>query len=118
MPPGSVVTFRARGADGTIVISGGYLWPDATPVEEDGEFQATFSNVRGNEWWVEADVGANEPLAGVDARVNGGAWRPLSQTAWGSWADSFFVPEGSTVELRARSVDGDVDVSAPYPWPP
>lgn len=80
-------------------------------------FEAEFFNARGNIWWVESDVVANEELDGVDARVNGGEWRPLYFTPWESWADSFLVPSGSGVEFRARAVTGEVRVSAVYLWP-
>ena len=82
-------------------------------------FDATFSNVRGNEWWVETNVATTGgTLAGVDARVNGGAWTALAPTSWGSWAKSLHAPSGSTVEFRARATDGATDTSAAYTWPP
>lgn len=87
------------------------------PPPSSGSFQASFRNARGNEWWVEADVSVSGgTLAGVDARVDGGAWIALSKTSWGSWAKSFHAD--GTVEFRARATDGQQALSARYPWPP
>ena len=122
---GSVVEFRARATDGAIATSGGYLWPDATPTSGSGNgggsggggtFSATFSSVSGNKWWVQAVVKASAPLAGVDARVDGGAWRALADKGWG-WAASFHVPDASVVEFRARATDGQAATSGGYRWP-
>ena len=92
--------------------------PPPPPPPPSSGFEATFKNVRGNVWWVEADVFANEWLAGVDARVGSGPWVPLTKQSWGSWAKSMSAPEGSVVQFRARSLDGDVATSATYTWPP
>lgn len=121
VPDGSIVQFSARSLGDFVDVSEEYLWPDAVVIDDDepsDTFDATFSNVRGNNWWVEADVSANETLAAVNARVDGGDWMPLSKTDWGSWAASFFVPTGATVEFQAVSIDADTDLSASYTWPP
>ena len=126
-PSGTIVRFRATSAAGAVDLSGCYRWTTATPVACPGDgtpppgggFDATFRNVKGNAWWIQADVTATGgTLAGVDARVNGGAWIPLVKQSWGSWAKSIHAPSGSTVELRARATDGGADVSAAYRWPP
>ena len=124
-PAGTVVQLRATSTAGATDLSGCYRWTTATPVECGGStpppssFDATFSNVRGNEWWVETDVGVTGgTLAGVDARVNGGAWTALTKQSWGSWAKSIHASGGSTVEFRARATDGATDVSGAYRWPP
>jgi hypothetical protein len=62
-------------------------------------------------------VRANEPIAGIDARVDGGSWNPLDLEPWGNWAASFYVPTGSAVEFRARTADGRESISQPYLWP-
>lgn len=128
IPNGAKVTFTAIGDSGG-EQSGGYLWPQATPTSGCGapppppppppSFTATFSNVKGNEWWVEAKVTANEPLQRVEARVGCDAdgWRPLALRSWGAWAASFHVPPGMTVDFRATSADGDTDLSGGYVWP-
>lgn len=113
--PGHLVQYRATRADGSVVESCWYAHP--TPSGCAPSFDATFRNVRGNAWWIEADVDA-AGLAGVDARVNSGAWTPLAKTSWGSWAKSVRAPEGSTVELRATSSTGATDASGAYAWPP
>jgi hypothetical protein len=117
------VQYRATLADGSQALSCWYAHPGgscataaASPTTSGG-FAATFRNARGNAWWVETDVAAAS-LAGVDARVNGGAWIALSHTSWGSWAKSVNAPAGSRVEFQARAADGSVAVSAAYAWPP
>lgn len=80
------------------------------------EPETAFTNVRGNAWWVEADVVSDHPVDAVEARVDGGEWQPLSSTVWGSWARSLQVPEGSVVELRA--ITGDEETrSHCHAWP-
>lgn len=59
---------------------------------------------------------ANEPVAAVDARVNGGSWVALELKSWGHWAKSFFVAAGSKVEFRATSATGAQHTSAPFTW--
>jgi hypothetical protein len=73
--------------------------------------------VKGNAWWVEAKVVSGKPLAGVDARADGGAWHPLSLRSWGAWAASFPIPDGGLVQLRARATDGGQTLSGLYRWP-
>lgn len=80
-------------------------------------FDAKFSDVGGNNWWVEVDVDANQAVAGVDARVNGGTWVPLTKQSWGDWARSFSAPDGS-IQFRARSTGGATDYSSTYAWNP
>lgn len=87
------------------------------PPPPSGDFDATFRTSGGNEWWVEIYVDANEPLAGVDARADDGTWHELTLRSWGAWAESFHVPDGSVVEFRAQSTDGDTVMSGQYSWP-
>lgn len=120
-PDGSIVEFRARAADGRVNHSGGYRWPDATPVDGGGTpppggFDATF-RPKGNEWWVEVRVEGNEPIAGVDARIEGEEWRALSKRSWGAWAASFHVPNGAKVTFTATSTSNQVVTSDSYKWP-
>lgn len=119
VPTSSAVEFRARSTTGESVVSVPYLWPDATPIADPGTtpFEALFVDVRGNIWWIETEVEANAPLAGVDTRLDGGPWQALSATSWGSWAESLFAPAGTIVEFRARSIYGDEVVSGRYLWP-
>ena len=129
-PEGSTVQFRAKSSGGDTALSGCYRWTSATSVSCDGGstggdtgggtsgFDATFSNARGNEWWVEVNVKATESVSAVHARVNGGDWRPLEKTSWGSWADNIHAPSGSTVEFRATGSSGATDTSGTYRWPP
>lgn len=122
-PEGTVVQLRATSASGATALSSCYRWVSATVVACDGSggddaFRATFTNPKGNEWWLQIHVDATRALAGVDASINGGAWRPLDLKSWGDWAKSYHAPAGSDVVFRARAVDGSVVESATYEWPP
>lgn len=97
------------------LIQGGGSAPTSPTAPATG-FDATFANVKGNDWWVQADVKANQPIGGVSARVNGGAWTSLVKQDWGAYARSFHVPAGAKVELRAVSTTGAVDHSGAYSW--
>ncbi|HVM44828.1 MAG TPA: VCBS repeat-containing protein [Candidatus Thermoplasmatota archaeon] len=88
----------------------------STPPPPSGEFDATFSSPGGNEWWVEITVRANQPLARVDASIDGGSWRPLELKSWGDWAASYHAPDGSIVRFRATSTGGATDLSGCYRW--
>lgn len=83
---------------------------------------ATFSQVRGNEWWVQATVTpkGTETLNAVQVRINGGGWLPLTLQSWGGWAASYHMPQGSVVQLRAiaGAGGGGVDLSPCYNWIP
>lgn len=106
---GQTVQLRARAADGS------RAWSDLVTWWGDVPFAAAFAPTPGNAWWVQTSVAASAPPAGVDAKVGGGAWVPLTHYSWG-WAKSIHVPDGATVTFRARSADGDADWSAAYPW--
>ncbi|HWH31380.1 MAG TPA: VCBS repeat-containing protein, partial [Egibacteraceae bacterium] len=55
-------------------------------------FDATFSGVRGNEWWVQSMVNGNgQGIAAVDVRLDNGEWRPLARQSWGGWAASYRI---------------------------
>lgn len=143
----SFVELRATAASGAVARSPTYLWPGAAlvseppppaaeappaaeepsseeePVVEEPPptttqpFEATFSNAQGNNWWLEIDVASATVIAAVHARVDGGAFSPLTQTDWGPWVGSLYAPNGSTVDFRATSVDGATAMSAAYLWP-
>jgi hypothetical protein len=123
---GTVVQFRATSSTGQTDLSDCYQWipppgTDATQVpcgSPPPAFDASFSNVKGNNWWVEARVTANQPIAKVEARVDCGAtWQALALQSWGSYAKSFHVPSGSKVDFRATSASGATDLSGGYVWP-
>ncbi|MEA3166284.1 MAG: hypothetical protein QOJ26_1156 [Thermoplasmata archaeon] len=131
---GSAVQFQALGPSGAKVLSACYRWippsgqqaqivdcptaPPPPPPPPPPGFDATFTGVKGNDWWVQASVSATGgTLAGVDARVNcAGAWHPLAKQSYG-WSASFNVPAGSKVDFRARSTAGGTDLSGGYVWP-
>lgn len=80
---------------------------------------ATFSAVRGNEWWIQATVSGNgATLAAVDVRLNQAAWQPLAKQSWGGYAASIHVTQGTTVQLRATTTDGRTALSDCYSWIP
>lgn len=122
--PGNAVEYRVTLSDGRTSTSCAYAHPAATcasgssaPSTGTGGFTASFSNVRGNKYWVEADVKTSgATLARVEANVNGGAWNQLSKTSWGSYADSMSAPAGASVQLRAVSTDGQTVYSAKTTW--
>ena len=76
--------------------------PPPPPPPPSGDFAATFSSASGNEWWLEVDVDANEPLSGVHASINGGSWKTLELKSWGEWAASFHIEPGHLVKFRAE----------------
>ena len=123
--PGSAVTYRATLDDGRTVTSCAYAHPMPSGCTSGGTggdtlpaYAASFRNARGNEWWIEVDVDA-QSLVATEARVNAGAWQPLTKRAWGSWATSMHAPAGSSVEFRAIASDGRASAaSAPVAWPP
>ncbi|HUR62532.1 MAG TPA: hypothetical protein VM286_09250 [Candidatus Thermoplasmatota archaeon] len=80
-------------------------------------FDATFSGVKGNEYWVQASVSGTETIAGVDARVNcSGSWIPLAKQSYG-WSKSIHVLNGQKVDFRAHGSSGATDLSGGYIWP-
>ena len=93
--------------------------PPPPPPPPTGTFAATFSGVRGNEWWVQANVAATgETLSKVDMRLNGGTWQPLGKQSWGGWAASMRIVQGTSVQLRATSTAGSTVLSDCYGWIP
>ncbi|MES2153963.1 MAG: hypothetical protein V4510_02415 [bacterium] len=123
---GTKVEFLATSSDGAQSQSQPFTWldgnlshgsvPPGSPPPS--SFSATFSpssNI--NEWWVEVAVTASDPLAKVEANVNGGPWTGLDATSWGTWAKSFHVASGSAVQFRATSTSGDAATSSTYTWP-
>lgn len=118
LPDGSRLELRAKGESGAEAQLGPFAWPSGTLADEPGGFEATFSGLRGNPWWVEADIEANEPLVRVEVRVEEGAFQPLAETPWGSWAASLYVPPDALVQLRAQGQSGEMALSTPVPWPP
>lgn len=87
------------------------------PAPPPSGFDATFTGVKGNAWWVETKVAATGgTVSGVDARVDGGAWKALDKKSWGAWAKSINAPSGSTVQFRARATSGAEDLSGCYRW--
>jgi outer membrane protein assembly factor BamB len=131
--PGNLVTFRATWNDGVKVASCQFTHPAGvercptptttpptptpTTTSPTPGFTASFSNVKGNEWWVETTVQSNQALAGVEARLDcQGTWTPLTLRSWGAWAASFHIVAGTKVDLRARSTSGGQALSGGYLW--
>jgi len=91
----------------------------AFPGPSAGAFTAAFTGVRGNEWWIQANVAARGgTLAKVDVRLGTGAWQPLTLQSWGGWAASDHAPQGTVVQLRATSTTGATSLSPCYQWVP
>ena len=113
VPAGSTVVFRATSTDGATLTSPAVTWLQTST----GPFTANFTPKQvGNDWWVEADVGANRAIAAVEAQLNGGAWTPLAKQTWGSWAKSISAPNGTSIVFRAAASDGATATSNPVVW--
>jgi hypothetical protein len=104
---------RAFVAWGLVLLLAG---PLASPLASASHFEASFQPRNGNEWWIQVKVTASAPVDAVDARVNGGEWRPLDLKSYGDWAKSYQAPTGSLVEFRATG-GSEVVVSIAYRWP-
>jgi hypothetical protein len=132
---GSIVQLRATASDGQTGVSSCYQWippssTDAAVVPCSGggtstgpTLAASFTKVRGNEWWVQAQVGSNGPaIEGVEVRIGTGVWKPLAKQNWGtvpdSWAGSYHFPQGSVLQMRATATDGQTDLSLCHQWIP
>ncbi|MCA1813385.1 MAG: hypothetical protein LC624_05475 [Halobacteriales archaeon] len=108
LEPGHQARFRATLGDGTQATSCWFTHPagvEQCSAPPPGAFSATLSNVKGNAWWVQAGASGSRPIAGVDARVGGGAWVAMQDKGWG-WAVSTHAPYGSLVQFRVRAADG------------
>lgn len=135
MVDGTAVQLRATSSGGATVLSDCYRWippantdaskmtcpsapspPPPPPPPPPSGYAPAFTQVRGNEWWVQASVEGTP--ASVDVRMNGGTWRPLAKQSWGGWAASYHIPQGTTVQLRATSSVGNVALSDCYGWIP
>ncbi len=90
--------------------------PPPPPPPPGGSFSATFTPTGANEWWIQVHVTTGNALSGVDARVNGGTWQPLTLQSWGDWAASYHAASGSTVEFRATDTGGNTAQSGCYLW--
>jgi hypothetical protein len=134
IPPGDRVMFRAHMVDGT-TGAGGFVdscffthpagveqCSTLPPPPPPGTFDATFTGVRGNEWWVQANVATNgPPVVKVDVTTDAGAtWRPLAKQSWGptAWAASYRIVQGTVLQLRATASDGQTDLSSCRQWIP
>lgn len=134
--PGHQVRFRATWSGGDVADSCWFTHPAGT--EQCGStttttttttssststtggtgFDATFTGVRGNEWWVQAQVATNGPsISKVDVRLNGGAWQPMTKQSWG-WGASYHIVQGTIVQLRATATTGATDLSSCRQWIP
>lgn len=107
-PTGATVDIIAKWADGRTATQT-HPWPTATATGSATSFDATFSSVSGNDWWVQARVSAPQQVTAVHARIDGGAWVPLAKQSWGAWAASVRAPAGANLELRATSSSGASD---------
>jgi hypothetical protein len=115
-------TFGLKKADGTPKPAWG-VWiraggGSAPPPPIGSAFQATFTGVSGNPWWVQTSVSGTAAIASVSASVNGGAPHALTHQSWGAWAASFNVPAGAKVVFTAKSTSGATSTSVAYAWPP
>lgn len=124
--PGSPVKFRALWDGGAMQSSCWFSHPageeacggtgNPTPLE------ATFTMVKGNEWWVQTQVTPNDGhvIDHVEVRVGEGEWRSLQRQSWGvrDYAASYHISEGSIVQFRAADTQTLSDLSDCYRWIP
>lgn len=125
IPPGQRVQFRAFVIDqgtgnGAFVES--CLFTHPAGVEQCSSpqpFDATFTGVRGNEWWIQAQVATNGPsIAKVEVTLdNGATWKLVEKRSWG-WGTSTRIVDGTIVRLRATASDGQTDLSSCRRWIP
>lgn len=116
--PGHRVQFRAL-SQAQWVESCWFTHPQGVEecADDPDGFDATFLHPRGNDWWVEVDVSANQPITRVEVQLNGGQPEPLSKTSWGSWAESMHAPSGTLVRFIAWGSDaGESSASGCYRW--
>lgn len=134
IPSGDRVMFRAHVLDGptsavTTIDSCWFTHPAGVeqctaspPPPPPGGFDATFTSVRGNEWWVQANVATNGPaITKVDVTLDRGqTFRPLSKQSWGAtaWAASYHIVQGTIVQMRATASDGQSELSSCRQWIP
>jgi hypothetical protein len=112
---GSTVRFQATSAGGASHLSQNFTWLGPAPPPP--PFNATFSpRSITNNWWVEVAITATRPVSQVEVQIDGGAWISLPKTAWGTWAKSFFVPDGAVARFRASDAEGTTIPSAGYVW--
>lgn len=128
IPDGTLVQFRAADTNGLSALSPCYRWippsgggQTAAEVPCSGTaFQATYSRVRGNEWWAEAVVAANQPVNAVflhlDCDFSTDPADMVYKPEWGKWVlGGVHIPAGSKVTLEAN---GDrAAMSGGYSWP-
>ncbi|HEX2022027.1 MAG TPA: PKD domain-containing protein [Candidatus Thermoplasmatota archaeon] len=89
----------------------------ATVAVEARAFAAAFDPLgKGNQWWVQTAVDANEPLASVCASIDGGACQALKLQSWGEWAASLRASAGARVVFTALSVTGARVASEAFAW--
>lgn len=113
---GSIVEFRARNAAGAVYLSGGYSWSSTPTLISGVPFSATFTPTGGSLNFIGTRVSANKPILRVEARVDGGSWFVLAQTATDAWGQSRTVASGAIVEFRATANTNEQVVSGRYTW--
>ncbi len=82
-------------------------------------FSATFSGVKGNEYWMEAVITANEPINYVFVYFDDCTSEPGDMTyhaEWGKWALGVHIPAGTKVVMEVGGEFGTVR-SGGYIWP-
>lgn len=126
--PGHPVKFRAVWEGGAMQSScwfshpagiescSGQSPPASTP------FDATFTLVTGNEWWVQTQVTPNSghTVDHVEVRMGTGDWKPLPKASWGQkdYAASYHITDGTLVQFRATDTGMLSDLSSCYRWIP
>ncbi len=123
---GTMVRLRATATDGQTDLSSCRRWIPASnqdalivDCQSSQSFDATFTNVKGNEWWVEAKVTANRPVHAVLVYWNDCSQEPAAmtyQSDWGKWVlGRTFFETGTKLVFEARGEAGS-ERSGGYVW--
>jgi hypothetical protein len=91
--------------------------PGASLPDSPAAFTATFAPQRAClDWWIETEVRSDQPIALVEASLDGGAWMPLPMSSWGTYVASVHAPDDTSVVFRATSTDGSWVTSPAILW--
>ena len=126
VPPGERVQFfasRAGGMDNAWEETSCFFTHPAgaeqcDPGSTDG-FRASFRGASGNAWWFQVFIDSNQPVKQaflVVDDVDFGHWVPLKRQAWGGWAVSTALPQGTTVGVFVTNGPEDVESWPCWRW--
>ncbi len=93
-----------------------------TPPPPPPPFAPTFTGVRGNHYWIQANVGPADQIASVQFHAKQGPewgpWFTMKHESWGGWTYSYYIPDDAIVQIQAVSKGGASALSSCYYWLP